>query len=176
MTSEKRGWLLDQIMLIGHYEAALTHDDEQICNLEHDKEANSGEIKEIERIANEVNFRTQLMAMHYEARKQAELDIFEHFLDIDKKKWCDIKHAAAAYVLAAEVYHARDFEPAAERNLIMAGKALAFLISYTFGFEPMDCLRCLSEAINEKEGNGYTIAPGPIEDNRRPEYKIVPES
>lgn len=170
----KRGWLMDQIMEVGHYEAALTHDDEQICNIEHDNENGSGDIKEVERNAEEMNFRLGLTKLHYQSRVLAEQAIFEAYPDIDQKKWCDIKHAAADYVLAAEVFHARDFHPTAQKSLVMAGKCLSYLISYTFGFEPMDCLRCLNEALSSPLDN-YEVA-GEIDDNRRPEYQQIGEA
>lgn len=163
MTSEpntgKRGWLLDQLMLIGHYEAELTHDDEQILNLHHDLDNNSGDVKEVEKITDELNFRENLMAMHYEGRAKAEEDIFNAFpdIDIDKKKWCDIKHSCAVYTLASEVYHARDFDPIAKENMLLAGKSLTFLVSRTFGFEPMDCMRCLNDHLSGNKKPGMVI-------------------
>lgn len=181
MAGAKRGWLLDQIMMIGHYEAELTHDDEQICNIDSDMKANSGSLEEIERLTDELAFREQLMGMHYQARVSAEQDIFNAFPDIDRKKWCDIKHAAASYVLAAEVYHARDSHPSARANLIAAGQCLSFLISYTFGFEPMECLRCFNDAMNattsfDNPVNIMTLPPnnakaegGVIQENPRAE-------
>lgn len=176
MEKSKRGWLLDQIMLIGHYEAALTHDDEQVCNIYSDMEANSGSLEEVEKLTAELNFRIELTKMHYSARAFAEQDIFDSFPEIDKKKWCDVKHAAAEYILAAEVYHARDFHPSAQRSLLLAGKALSYLVSYTFGFEPMECMRCFNDALAAKDKQGYEVATAPIEDNRRPEYKNEPAS
>lgn len=169
----KRGWLLDQIMLIGHYEAALTHDDEQICNIYNDLKANSGSLEEVEKLTDELNFRKNLSKIHYESRAIAEQDIFESFRDIDKKKWCDIKHAAATYTLAGEIYHARNYSPSAETNLVQAAKALSYLISYTFGFEPMECLRCFNDAMmaEENEEEGYEVAAEPIAPNPRPEYE-----
>ena len=160
-----RGWLLDQIMLIGHYEAALTHDDEQFCNIDNDMENNSGDLTVIEKFGDELHFRTELARMHYNARVEAESDIFTAFPDIDKKKWCDLKHAAADFILAAEILHARDFNPTAQKNLVLAGKALAFLISYTFGFEPMNCLRCFNDAmaIGNTSGAVATYTQAPVE-------------
>lgn len=158
-----RGWLLDQIMLIGHYEASLTHDDEQFCNIDNEMEENSGELSVIEKIGDELHFRTELARMHYQARVEAESDIFTAYPDVDRKKWCDVKHAAAEFTLAAEIYHARNFDAMAHKNLVLAGKALAYLISHTFGFEPMNCLRCFNDALAAKMG-GNTSSSEPLQE------------
>lgn len=173
--SSKRGWLLDQLMLIGHYEAELTHDDEQIINIKHDMAQNSGSLEEIEKLTDELNFRRELEAMHYQGRTLAEQDVFEAFpeLELDKKKWCDIKHQCAIYILACETYHARDGHPTAEDSMVLAGKQLVFLVSHTFGFEPMDCARCFNDALNAKlSGSEQDYMPPTKEIDEEPQSEI----
>lgn len=170
----KRGWLLDQLMLIGHYEAELTHDDEQIVNIHHDLENSSGDLQEVGRLTDELNFRENLTNLHYEGRAKAEEDVFNAFpgLDIDKKKWCDCKHSCAIYILACETYHARDLDPVAKENMIIAGKALTMLVSRTFGFEPMDCMRCLNDAMVTKN-QASTLKPLQIKVVESPEDALI---
>lgn len=144
--NNKRFWVLDELIKIGHLEAAMSHADETICNLEQDLES-STELGDVEKIAKEQDYSRQTIRLDYENRTLCEDSIMDETHG-NKKDWCLLKHHATAFVIAAENYHARDCCSEAERSLILSAKALALTASHCFGFEIMDCLRCVGDALN----------------------------
>lgn len=168
MESNKRFWVLDELIKIGHLEAALSHADEQICNLDHDLENSDGDLETVEQIAKEQDYHREGIALDYENRTGCEEDILDT-TGGNGKDWCYLKHRAAAFVIAAENYHARECNPKAERSLILAGKSLALTASHCFGFEIMDCLRCLGEKLQQEYG------VNPLEKAAQPPLNIVRE-
>lgn len=172
MSQGARGWVMDQLMLIGHLEAELSHCDERISNINHDmKEINT--VGEAEKLTDELNHQNELAKITYQARRAVMDDLFRAFPEVDEKAWCEVKHAVTAYTLAAEIYHARDFNPSAEAAMSIMAETMALVVSKAFGFDPMNCLRCLSERLNDPE-EGYEVAKGPIEPNVRAEYIETP--
>lgn len=152
----KRFWVLDELIKIGHLEAAMSHSDEQICNVNHDQEQNGTDIKKLEELAKEGDYHRELIALDYENRTGCENDLMD-MMKGNSKDWCYLKHHATAFVIAAENYHARGCDPCAERSLILSGKALALCVSHCFGFEAMDCLRCLGESLASKYGKDTNV-------------------
>lgn len=147
----KRGWIFDEILKVGQLEAAMEHNDEEINNLYNDLHNNSGDIKEIERVTDELSKNKAIIQLDYENRVNCLNDIFDE-MNGDRHYYCQVKHRALVYVKAAENYHARKCHPNAEASLVAAGKSLALTCSLAFGFEPMDCLRCLSDSMSTKIG------------------------
>lgn len=145
--TNKRFWVLDELIKIGHLEAAMSHGDEQICNIDHDIENSGGDIKVVEELAKEQDYHREGISLDYENRVGCENDIMET-LGGNSKDWCYLKHRATAFVIAAENYHARGCCPSEEHSLILAAKSLALTASHCFGFEVMDCLRCLGDKLN----------------------------
>lgn len=150
----KRFWVLDELIKIGHLEAAMSHGDEQVCNVNRDMENETEDVKHLEELAKEQDYHREGIRLDYENRVGCENDIME-FLQGNKKDWCYLKHRAAAFVIAAENYHARDCCPTEEKSLILAAKSLALTASHCFGFEMMDCLRCLGDALQDKYGDNH---------------------
>lgn len=146
----KRGWYLDQVMAIGHLEADLTHTDEDIVNTYVDSEEVDS-LEEIENLAQTLAVAREDGVNTYDLRASLCDDLFEAFPNADRKKICKVKHKAAAYILVAEVYHARGFDAKAEENLLRAGKALAVACSEAFGVERVACIRCLNDALHAEE-------------------------
>lgn len=151
-SNKKRGWIFDEILKVGQLEAAMEHNDEEICNLYNDMHNNAGEIKEIERITDELSKNHAIITLDYENRVNCLNDIFDAIEGSNRHYYCQVKHRATVFVKAAENYHARKCDPRAEQSLIKAGKSLALTCSLAFGFEPMDCLRCLSDSLSTKIG------------------------
>ena len=148
---KKRGWIFDQLMLVGQIEAGLCHNDEEICNLYSDMDNFAEDPDKIQSIANELNANGEIIKSDYLARVDALNQVFDAVEGSDRHYYCQVKHRATAFVLAAENYHARGCDAGAERNLVAAGKSLAETCSLAFGFEPMQCLRCLDEALKSKK-------------------------
>lgn len=146
----KRGWYLDQVMAIGHLEADLTHTDEDITNAHVDSEEVDS-LEEMEKLAKTLSDAREDGIGTYDLRTGLCDDLFEAFPNADRKKICKVKHKAAAYILIAEVYHARRFDARAEVNLVRAGKALALACSEAFGVERVACIRCLNDALHAEE-------------------------
>lgn len=123
-----RGWVVDQLLTIGHLEAAMSHLDE---------------------FAIARNDYTELAADLYETRKT----IMEDLLDEadDKQLWCVIKHLAAAYVMSEEVCHAREYDSESETIMTSVGDTLAGVAEMALGLERTECLRCLSERSGNNE-------------------------
>lgn len=147
----KRGWIFDEIVKVGQLEAAMGHNDEQICNLYSDMEEKGDDPKALEKIANELSVNYEITRLDYGNRVDALNGIFDAVPGSDRHYYCQVKHRATAYVIAGENFHARGCTPEAERSLVQAGKSLALTCSLAFGFEPMQCLRCLDEALKSKK-------------------------
>lgn len=135
----KRGWVLDEVIRIGHIEAELSHLDEIVSdeNLIDDSEKTSVE---------------WLAALLYEER----VEIMNRLLDITcakSKYWCVLKHAAIDYVIACENQHA------VRIDIAKASEQLALACSLFFGFAPMGCLRCFDEQINKGGEDGENNRP-----------------
>lgn len=146
----KRGWVVDQIMLIGQAEAALGHIDERICDLWHDIEMMEGTDTE-EKLVAELAELYDLTKTLYSMRTEAEEQVFNAFPDADRTKWCLVKHLAMTYAIAEENFHARQCDPDAEKVMLKAGEAVAKTAAMAFGFAPFGCFRCLSEAMSGQD-------------------------
>lgn len=156
-TTNKRGWIFDQLMIVGDLENSMGHSDEQICNLYSDMEVDAEDPKKMEDDARQLNLNYEIIKIDYENRVDALNQIFDAVEGSDRHYYCQVKHRAAAYCKAGENFHARGCSPEAERILVNCGKALALTCAAAFGFEPMSCLRCLDEALSshlEKGKNG----------------------
>lgn len=149
-SSEKRGWVFDQLMIVGQLEAAMGHNDEEICNLYTEMDNNADNPDEIAKITQKLSAIMDIIKSTYPTRVDAQKQIFD-VMEGDMHSWCLVKHLATAYVTAGENYHARNCDPDAERVLVKTGEALAMACSLAFGFEPMSCLRCLDETIKGKK-------------------------
>lgn len=150
VTPQKRGWIFDEIVKIGQLEAAMGHNDEQICNLYSDME-NLEKPEDAQKIADELNTNYEIIRLDYDNRVDSLNAVFDAVPDSDRHYYCQVKHRAMMYVIAGENFHARGCTPEAEQSLVKAGKSLALTCSLAFGFEPMECLRCLDEALRSKK-------------------------
>lgn len=147
---QKRGWIFDEIIKVGQLEAAMGHNDEQICNLHQELEEND-DTERVAKIADELNTNYEITRLDYGNRVDSLNGIFDAVPGSDRHYYCQVKHRAMAYCIAGENFHARGCTPEAEQSLIQAGKSLALTCSLAFGFEPMECLRCLDEALRSKK-------------------------
>lgn len=147
-SSSKRGWIFDQLMIVGDLENAMGHSDEQICNIYSDMEVDAEDPKKMEEDARQLNLNYEIMLLDYENRVDTLNQIFDAVEGSDRHYYCQVKHRVAAYVKAGENFHARGCCSEAERILVKAGKSLALTCAAAFGFEPMSCLRCLDEALS----------------------------
>lgn len=162
---KKRGWIFDQLMIVGSLEAGMNHNDEEICNIYNQLAYEGGEAV-VTKLADKLNANREILDKDYFNRVDALNQIFNEVPGSDRHYYCQIKHRCATYVMAAENYHARHENAESEKILVEAGEALALTCSLAFGFEPMDCLRCLSDSLADKLGveikteknNGGTIA------------------
>lgn len=145
----KRGWVLDQIVIIGQTEAALGHIDERISDIWQDLD-NASLGTETDKLADELSALYELEKDLYALRVEAENQIFDAFPDADRTKWCLVKHLAMNYAVACENFHARDCHPDSEQVMLKAGRAVATASALAFGFAPFGCFRCLSEAMDAK--------------------------
>lgn len=145
----KRGWVLDQIIIIGQTEAAMGHIDERISDIWTDME-NMEDDSKSQSLVDELSELYELVHTLYELRVDAENQIFDAFPDADRTKWCLVKHLAMNYAVACENFHARACHPDSERVMLKAGEALAKSSAMAFGFKPFGCFRCLSEAMDAK--------------------------
>ena len=144
--AKKRGWVFDQLMIIGSFEAGMNHNDEQICNLYYELEGEEDE-ERITKLTDEIAQNREILDADYFARVDALNDLFDAMPNSDRHYYCQVKHRATTFILAAENYHARNGDAKAEETLKSAGKTLALTCSLAFGFEPMDCLRCLADSM-----------------------------
>ena len=148
-TQQKRGWIFDEIVKVGQLEAAMAHNDEQVCNLYSDMEEFGDDADKLSDIANELNVNYEITRLDYDNRVDSLNGIFNAIPNSNRHYYCQVKHRATVYAIAGENFHARHCDPEAERSLVAAGKALALTCSLAFGFEPMQCLRCLDEAMKK---------------------------
>lgn len=142
--NKRRGWIFDQILLVGQIEAAMEHIDEETCNIYSDLENIDDDTEAAQKIDKLSNLK-KLVEKLYELRVKCMNDIFDSVPDSDKHSWCLLKHTALVYAKAAENWHARKQHPEAENEMVMAGKALAMVCSIAFNLDLMECLRCLDE-------------------------------
>lgn len=156
---QKRGWIFDQLMIVGQLEAAMNHNDEEICNITTEMEDHPDDLEFLDGKAQELQLNTELIQMDYVNRVDTLNQIFDAVEGSNRHYYCQMKHRAAAFVQAAENYHARGCDPDAEATLILAGKSLAFTCSLAFGFEPFSCIRCLDEALKKEQAS--VIIPEP---------------
>lgn len=195
--STKRGWLFDLLMDIGHAEAELTHQDENIVNDYHDMKESTGTEEDVNRVVDDLSTRHEVEKLIYESRAK-DLDMAFDVIEGSNRHWfCDVKHAAARFVLGAETYHASGFDPRLEETLVLKGRILALVCSKAFNMEVMDCMRCLNDALNAKMGFDQkdlmiaTIAPDsgvmvsreapeqlelPFDDRLETDPKLVPKN
>lgn len=148
--AKKRGWIFDQLMIVGQLEAGMNHNDEEICNITTEMEDHPDDLGFLEGKANELNANVEIIELDYENRVDTLNQVFDAVPGSNRHYYCQIKHRAAAFVQAAENYHARGCSEEAEQTLVRIGKTLALTCSLAFGFEPFSCLRCLDEAIQKK--------------------------
>lgn len=148
----KRGWVLDQIVIIGQTEAALGHIDERISDIWQDLD-NTEDSDESDKLSAELGALYELEQELYDLRVDAENQIFAAFPDADRTKWCLVKHLAMNYAVACENFHARKCIPDAEQVMLKAGSAVAKASAMAFGFKPFGCFRCLTEAMDAHDGN-----------------------
>lgn len=151
-SNQKRGWIFDQLMIVGELEAAMNHNDEEICNLHQNIADNPEDPDKIQKWADELNNNYEIIAIDYKNRVNALNQIFNAVEGSNRHYYCQLKHRAALFIMAAETYHARGGAPEAEEVLIEAGKSLALTCSVALGFEPFECLRCLDEKIADIMG------------------------
>lgn len=142
--AKRRGWIFDQILLVGQIEAAMEHIDEELCNIYTDLE-NIDDEEEIGRLVDKLSNLKKLVGELYNLRVKCMRDIFDSVPESDSHSWCLLKHTALVYAKAAENWHARKQAPEAESELVQAGKALAMVCSIAFNLDLMECLRCLDE-------------------------------
>lgn len=148
---QKRGWIFDQLMLVGSLEAGMNHNDEEICNI-YNKLAYEEDEEVVTKLSDQLNQNREIISMDYLNRVDTLNQIFDAVEGSNRHYFCQIKHRATTYIMAAENYHARGCCKEAEDILVKAGEALALTCSLAFGFEPMDCLRCLSDSLAKMTG------------------------
>lgn len=150
-SDEKRGWIFDQLMIVGQLEAAMCHNDEEVCNIYSDMDTFADDPDQIQKLADKLNANIELIKNDYLNRVDTLNQVFNAVKGSDRHYYCQVKHRSALFVMAAENYHARGADPEAEKTLVEAGKSLAMTCSLAFGFEPLQCLRCLDEALKGKK-------------------------
>lgn len=125
----KRGWVLDEIIRIGHIEAALSHIDELISDDEITDDAKS-----------DLEWMTKKL---YKER----VDIMKNLSNVqnaEPKYWCLLKHCATDFVIACENRHSVGVD------ISLSSENLSFACSLFFKFSPTGCLRCLDERLEGK--------------------------
>lgn len=155
--AKKRGWIFDQLMIVGQLEAGMNHNDEEICNITTEMEDHPDDLDFLNDKAEEINANVEIIEMDYENRVDTLNQIFDAVPGSNRHYYCQVKHRAAAFVQAAENYHARGCNEDAEQTMVRLGKTLALTCSLAFGFEPFQCLRCLDEAIKKTMGEGAEV-------------------
>ena len=154
VVNKKRGWVFDQLMIVGSLEAGMNHNDEQIANLFYELGGEEDE-ETITKLTDEIAANREILNLDYYNRVDTLNAIFDAVPNSDRHYYCQVKHRATTYVLAAENYHARHECANAEETLKKAAEALALTCSLAFGFEPMDCLRCLSDSLATSVSAGF---------------------
>ena len=142
----KRGWIFDQLILVGQLEAAMAHNDEEVHNIRVALENGNEDPTEL---ADKLSLNEDLIKLDYENRVDSLNDVFDSVEGSDRHYYCQVKHRATAVVIAGENFHARGCPAGAEESLHRAMKSLALTCSLAFGFEPMECMRCLDEALKK---------------------------
>lgn len=146
-TQGNRGWVTDQLILIGQYEAQMSHIDEKLNDIWTDFENHGDNEALMEKRTQELAVLYEIQKDLYTARKEAEQQIFDVFPEADKTYWCLIKHAATSFVIAEENFHARGCDSQSESVMLKAASNLAKTTGLALRFEPYGCLRCLGEQI-----------------------------
>lgn len=149
----KRGWVMDQIVLIGQVEAAMGHTDERISDIWQDLNGMDLNEESSQGLVEELSSLYELEKLLYALRVEAENQIFDAFPLADRTKWCLVKHLAMSYAVACENFHARACCPEAEQVMLKTGEAVTMASAMAFRFEPFGCFRCLSEAINQNDAS-----------------------
>ena len=142
----KRGWIFDELIKVGQLEAAMAHNDEEVHNIRVMLENGDGDPAEL---AEELALNEDIIKLDYENRVDSLNDIFNSIKGSNRHYYCQCKHRATAVVIAGENFHARGCPASAENSLHLAMKSLALTCSLAFGFEPMECMRCLDEALKK---------------------------
>lgn len=145
----KRGWIFDELIKVGHLEAAMAHCDEEVHNIRADMENDKGDPIAL---SDKLALNEDLIKMDYENRVDSLNDVFNSIKGSDRHYYCQVKHRATAFVIAGENFHARGCPASAENSLHLAAKSLALTCSAAFGFEPLECMRCLDEALKKSIG------------------------
>lgn len=169
--AKKRGWIFDQLMIVGQLEAGMNHNDEEICNITTEMEDHPDDLDFLNDKAEEINANVEIIEMDYENRVDTLNQIFDAVPGSNRHYYCQVKHRAAAFVQAAENYHARGCNEDAEQTMVRLGKTLALTCSLAFGFEPFQCLRCLDEAIKKTMDKGAEVV---LKDDGP--YKVVTDN
>lgn len=117
-----RGWVVDELLEIGHFEAALSHLDELVMD---------------------EKYRDLAKLVYVARRNTMELSLMEECED--QKMWCVLKHLATAYVMSEEVCHAKEYDNDSVVLMSEAGSCLALAMEMVLGVERTECLRCLGE-------------------------------
>lgn len=169
--AKKRGWIFDQLMIVGQLEAGMNHNDEEICNITTEMEDHPDDLEFLGGKANELNANVEIIEMDYENRVDTLNQIFDAVPGSNRHYYCQVKHRAAAFVQAAENYHARGCTEEAEQTMVRVGKTLALTCSLAFGFEPFQCLRCLDEAVKKTMDEGVEVG---LKDDGP--YKVVTDN
>lgn len=125
----KRGWVLDEVVRIGHIEAALSHIDELLSD------------EDIDRLT--ISYLEWLAKSLYAERVEI-MNNLAKISGVEQKYWCLLKHCATDFVIACENRHSVGID------ITRASKNLAMACSLFFGFSVMECLRCLDEKLEEK--------------------------
>lgn len=149
VTNKKRGWLLDALYKVGQLEAAMSHNDEQISFLKEQLEGVQ-DAEEANKIVDEIALNEEIIRIDYQNRVDVMNDIFDSFGG-NRHYYCQVKHRAADWVAACEVFHTRGMKPEDEESMHRATQTLALTCSVAFGFKPFSCLRCFDEAAKQKE-------------------------
>lgn len=142
----KRGWIFDEIIKVGQLEAAMAHNDEEVHNI---RVAMENGVEDPTELADKLSLNEDLIKLDYENRVDSLNDVFDSIEGSDRHYYCQVKHRATAVVIAGENFHARGCPASAENSLHLAMKSLALTCSVAFGFEPMECMRCLDEALKK---------------------------
>ncbi len=147
------------MVLVGHYEAQLSHIDEKLNDLWEAVNNETEDMDKMKKMTDTISALYEIGRGVYSARKEAETQIFDAFPDADKTFWCQCKHAATAFVIAEENFHARGFDADSERVMLAAAENLGKVVGLALGFEPYGCLRCLDEQLKSpKKNEGEQLA------------------
>lgn len=144
----KRGWIFDELIKVGQLEAAMAHNDEEVHSIRVKLEG-VNEVDDITKLSDELALNEDIIKLDYENRVDSLNSVFDNIPNSNRHYYCQVKHRSTALVIAAENFHARGCPADAEDSLHRAFKSLALTCSLAFGFEPMECMRCLDEALKK---------------------------